>query len=35
MNFELKEEVKQIRTMVRGFVENEVQPFALQIEEKD
>ena len=28
-------EIEQIRQMVRNFVENEVEPFAQQIEEED
>lgn len=35
MDFRFSEELQQIRTMVRDFVENEVEPHALQIEEED
>lgn len=35
MDFHLTEELHQIRTMVRDFVEYEVEPYAQQIEEED
>lgn len=35
MDFKLTEELQQIRAMVRDFVENEVEPYAQQIEEED
>lgn len=35
MDFRLSEELQQIKTMVRDFVEHEVEPYAQQIEEED
>ncbi|MFC7441096.1 acyl-CoA dehydrogenase family protein [Laceyella putida] len=35
MDFKLSEELQQIRVIVRDFVENEVEPYAQQIEEED
>ncbi|GMA49810.1 acyl-CoA dehydrogenase [Alicyclobacillus contaminans] len=35
MNFELPEEVLQMKDIVRDFVENEVEPLAMQIEEEN
>ncbi|QQK80273.1 acyl-CoA dehydrogenase family protein [Salicibibacter cibi] len=35
MNFNISEENEQMRVMVKNFVENEVEPYAQQIEEED
>jgi acyl-CoA dehydrogenase len=35
MNFHVTEELQQMRNVVRDFVENEVEPYARQIEEED
>ncbi|KKM10083.1 acyl-CoA dehydrogenase [Clostridiales bacterium PH28_bin88] len=35
MDFTIPEELKQMQAMVRDFVENEVEPFAQQIEDED
>src|SRR5579875_3587396 len=35
MNFEFPEELLRMREMVREFIENEVEPLAMQIEEDD
>lgn len=35
MDFELSEELKQMRDTIRDFIEHEVEPYAMQIEEED
>ena len=35
MNFELPEDIKALKSVVRDFIDNEVEPQAMVIEEKD
>jgi acyl-CoA dehydrogenase len=35
MNFELPEEIVQMKRTIREFIDNEVEPLAMQIEEND
>ena len=35
MNFELSEDIKFLKQSIKDFIDNEVDPLAMEIEEKD